>query len=91
MNDYDDLIARLEYHKVYECDEAAEAIRELQRQLANEQARGIHTCTPNCTREGCVNRRLRELLREARDEMRAMERLHNGYYASLEKIDEALK
>jgi hypothetical protein len=35
--------------------------------------------------------RLRELLREARDEMRAMERLHNGYYASLEKIDEALK
>ena len=30
--------------------------------LANEQARGIHTCNPGCTRDGCVNRRLREEL-----------------------------
>lgn len=34
-------------------------IAELQRKLANEQARDIHSCHPDCTREGCVNRRLR--------------------------------
>lgn len=49
------------------CDEAYKAgaasrdaeIAELQRKLANEQARDIHSCHPDCTREGCVNRRLR--------------------------------
>ena len=40
-------------------------IAELQRKLANEQARDIHSCHPNCTREGCVNRRLRAELVKA--------------------------
>lgn len=44
-------------------------IAELQRNLANEQARDIHSCHHNCAREGCVNRRLRAELAEARAEI----------------------
>jgi len=35
-------------------------IAELKRELENERARDVHSCGPNCTRDGCVNRRLRE-------------------------------
>lgn len=42
-----------------------ESNERLREELANEQARGIHSCHPNCTRDGCVNRRLRGLLRES--------------------------
>lgn len=35
-------------------------------ELANERARGIHTCGPDCTRSGCVNARLREELEALR-------------------------
>jgi uncharacterized protein YdiU (UPF0061 family) len=34
----------------------------LKRQLANEKARDIHSCHADCTRNGCVNRRLREAI-----------------------------
>lgn len=44
-------------------------IADLKRELDNEQARGIHSCHPNCTREGCVNRRLRAELEAARAEL----------------------
>lgn len=37
-------------------------IAELEEQLENEQARGIHSCHPGCLRDGCVNRRLRDQL-----------------------------
>jgi hypothetical protein len=37
-------------------------VADLQRQLDNERARGIHSCHANCSRDGCVNRRLRALL-----------------------------
>lgn len=46
-------------------DKAADAleqqalqIADLQRELDNERAREIHSCGPDCTRDGCVNRRL---------------------------------
>jgi len=35
-------------------------IARLERELENERARDVHSCGPNCTRDGCVNRRLRE-------------------------------
>jgi hypothetical protein len=37
-----------------------ERIADLERQLANEEARDIHSCHADCPRNGCVNRRLRE-------------------------------
>lgn len=40
-------------------------IADLKRELDNEQARDIHSCHPNCSREGCVNRRLRAELAAA--------------------------
>jgi hypothetical protein len=40
-------------------------VAELKRELDNEQARDIHSCHPNCSREGCVNRRLRAELAAA--------------------------
>jgi hypothetical protein len=38
----------------------ADRVADLERQLANEKARDIHSCHNDCTRNGCVNRRLRE-------------------------------
>jgi len=35
-------------------------IVELKRELENERARDIHSCGPDCSRAGCVNRRLRD-------------------------------
>jgi hypothetical protein len=40
-------------------DEAADEIIALRKELENEQARGVHSCHPNCAKDGCVNRRLR--------------------------------
>lgn len=37
-------------------------VAELEVELENEQARGIHSCHPGCLRDGCVNRRLRDQL-----------------------------
>lgn len=45
-----------------------ESNERLREELENEQARGIHSCHPNCTRDGCVNRRLRGMLSEALDQ-----------------------
>jgi hypothetical protein len=41
-----------------------QTIEALQRELANEKARDIHSCHNDCTRNGCVNRRLRERIEE---------------------------
>lgn len=61
-----------EKHARYRADMAAEAearhADRLREELENEQARGIHSCHPNCTRDGCVNRRLRGMLSEALDQ-----------------------
>lgn len=46
--------------RMREVSALADAIEELQRELDNERARDIHSCHANCTRVGCVNRRLRE-------------------------------
>lgn len=46
-----------------------ETIESLRRELENERARDIHSCGPDCTRSGCVNRRLRKELAEARQEI----------------------
>lgn len=45
----------------------AEQVRRMSEELANAQARGIHSCHPNCARDWCVNRRLRGLLNESLD------------------------
>ena len=42
--------------------ECADTIERLTTELANERARGIHFCHADCTRDGCVNRRLRDEL-----------------------------
>lgn len=44
-------------------------LEDVQRELENERARGIHTCHDNCTRDGCVNRRLREELADVRKQL----------------------
>lgn len=49
--------------------DASAEIESLRRELENERAREIHSCGPDCTRSGCVNRRLREELAEARQEI----------------------
>jgi hypothetical protein len=41
------------------CERGKEVL-ELQQRLENEYARSVHSCTPQCTRDGCVNRKLRE-------------------------------
>lgn len=38
--------------------------------LENEKARGIHSCHADCTRDGCVNRKLRAELATAREDER---------------------
>ena len=43
---------------------------EAHRQLANEKARDIHSCGDNCTRPGCVNRRLRDAIEKAAEQIR---------------------
>ena len=49
------------YNIAYEAGAASmdAEIADLKRELDNEQARDIHSCHPNCSRVGCVNRRLR--------------------------------
>lgn len=44
-------------------------LEEEQKELENERARGIHTCHDNCTRDGCVNRRLRDELADVRKQL----------------------
>ena len=44
-------------------------LEEAQKDLENERARGIHSCHDNCTRDGCVNRRLREELAATRKQL----------------------
>ena len=44
-------------------------LKEVQRELENERARGIHSCHDNCTQDGCVNRRLREELNTTRKQL----------------------
>lgn len=44
-------------------------LEDVQRELENERARGIHSCHDNCTRDGCVNRRLREELADVRKQL----------------------
>jgi len=39
-------------------------VEELQEELDNEKAREIHTCHDNCTKDGCVNRRLRQQIEQ---------------------------
>lgn len=46
---------------------AADTIERLTTELANERARDIHSCHADCTRAGCVNRRLRAELSEAHE------------------------
>lgn len=47
---------------------AAEIAR-LRTELANEKARDIHSCHADCTRAGCVNRRLRAEVERLRAEL----------------------
>jgi hypothetical protein len=55
----------LELGTAKRCDRLRAEVTRLQEELENEQARGIHSCHPNCTRDGCVNRRLRAELAAA--------------------------
>lgn len=76
-----------EFHKTR--DQLAAA----QDALENEQAKGIHSCHANCMMEGCVNRKLREQLFEARAECKILNnRLNNSkkYRARLEAAVNAL-
>ena len=41
-----------------------ETIESLRQELEDERARDIHSCGPSCTRNGCVNSRLRQQLAE---------------------------
>lgn len=47
-------------------------------ELANERARGIHTCGPDCTRSGCVNARLRAELESLRKDAARYRKLRAG-------------
>lgn len=44
-------------------------LEDAQKELENERSRGIHSCHDNCTRDGCVNRRLREELNTTRKQL----------------------
>lgn len=44
-------------------------LEEVQMELENERARGIHSCHDNCTQDGCVNRRLRDELAATRKQL----------------------
>lgn len=44
-------------------------LEESQSKVEKERARGIHSCHDNCTRDGCVNRRLREELNTTRKQL----------------------
>jgi hypothetical protein len=46
-------------------EQASIEIKALREALDNERAKGIHSCHANCSRDGCVNRRLRGALEGA--------------------------
>lgn len=64
-------------------------LKEVQRELENERARGIHSCHDNCTRDGCVNRRLREELNTTRKQLEeATAARGNGVLVPAQRLEE---
>jgi len=63
-------------------------------QAENERLRfdlqGIHSCHANCTRDACVNRRLREKLKVAEEFMQFVWRDVSLNDYAQERLDEAL-
>lgn len=75
-------------------EELEDEIENLQRELGNEKARGIHSCGPNCQKDGCVNRRLRGVLRQAREALARHTELTRPIYTTdyaIAEIDKALQ
>ena len=69
-------------------------VENLQRELGNEKARGIHSCAQDCSRDGCVNRRLRGVLHQAREALARHTELTRPIYTTddaIAEIDKALR
>ena len=61
-------------------------LKEVQRELENERARGIHSCHDNCTQDGCVNRRLHEELNTTRKQLAEAQALNAQVLSVAEKM-----
>ena len=57
-------LSRMEHSDFTIGDEAADELERMALELSNARAADIHSCHAGCTRAGCVNVRLREVLKE---------------------------